>query len=64
MGLSAIVGILGTRGTRTYEEGFIAGVEETLKAVEGSADKNGKYTGPLPPELVEWISTVRKRIAS
>lgn len=61
--LGSIWSILGTRGTRTYEEGYEngyrAGIERTLAALEGTAGANA-YAGPVPPELASWMADVRE----
>lgn len=67
MGLiSYLYGMLGDRGTRTYEEGVAAGRiegwEMVLDALAGKTGKTGDYKGKRPPDLDDWIAEIRARV--
>lgn len=59
-------GLLGDKGTRTYEEGVAAGRVEgwemVLEAISGDGEKPNDYKGPRPPELVVWVQDRQKRV--
>lgn len=49
----------------SFSKGFLDGVSLVLDQLEGRSvvAPQGAYTGPLPPELREWIDAVRDRVA-
>jgi hypothetical protein len=47
-----------------YHQGYLDGLAETINQIEGRSDvaPAGNYRGPLPDELVIWLTNVRKRL--